>query len=199
MLAILFGVLKKEMEPLSDEELIAVFHQTSDNAHVGTLYKRYAHLVFGVCMKYLRDEEAAGDAAMEIFEKLLTDLLKHDVQQFKPWLYILAKNHCLMKLRRQRTDVGRMDNYRNFITAIMEDGEETHLYIEESHEELHEKLILAIEQLKDDQRTCIRLYYFEERSYKEIEQITGMDDKQVKSHLQNGKRNLKGILTGNNG
>ena len=199
MLAIFSGIFKKDKEPLSDEELIAIFRRTSDNTYVGTLYKRYAHLVFGVCMKYLRDEEAAGDAAMEIFEKLLTDLLKHDVQQFKPWLYTLAKNHCLMKLRRQRTDAGRMDGYRDFITEIMEDGEETHLYIEESRQEMYEKLTLAIEQLKDEQKTCIHLYYFEERSYKEIEQITGMDDKQVKSHLQNGKRNLKGILTGNNG
>jgi len=196
VLAAIFGIGKADRSPQTDEELIHAFRFTWDNIHVGVLYERYAHMVFGVCMKYLRDEAAAGDAAMEVFEKLLYELKRHDVQQFKPWLYTLAKNHCLMKVRKDRTDAGRLNGYKKFVTEIMEDGEETHLYRADEKESVYLKLELALEQLKEEQRACIHLYYFEDKSYKEIELITGMDDKQVKSHLQNGKRNLKLILTG---
>lgn len=198
LLTILFGLGKKSPTPLSDEELVALYKNTGNNIHIGTLYKRYTHLVLGVCMKYLKDAEAANDAAMEIFEKLLIDLKRHDVQQFKPWLFTLSRNHCLMKLRKQKTEAGRLDGYEYFLQDIMEEDASMHLLYEGDEKELLlEKLTLAIEQLKEEQKQCIRLFYFEERSYKEIEEMTGLDDKQVKSYLQNGKRNLKLMLTGN--
>src|SRR5688572_15955898 len=63
------------------------------------LLQRYTLLLLGVCMKYLKDEEEAKDAVQQIFLKVITELPKYMVDYFKSWLYMVARNHCLMKIR----------------------------------------------------------------------------------------------------
>lgn len=136
-------------------------------------------------MKYLRDEDEAKDAVMAIFEKLMTDLKKYKIEFFRAWLHMVAKNHCLMKLRQGKKHVSFMDN------KPMESNAEWH---REEKIELESKLNLlesAIQELDDHQKTCIKMFYLEEKSYQEITDHTGFDFNQVKSYIQNGKRNLK--------
>ena len=157
---------------------------------LGLLFKRYTHLVFGVCLKYLKDEDESKDAVMQVFEKLVTDLKKYPVENFKSWLHTVAKNHCLMQLRSQK---GR--HFQSF------PGDEEGLEIVESYTALHpgnegkeEKLVLmekAIQALNDEQRTCVQLFFLEEMSYQEVSLKTGYSLLQVKSYIQNGKRNLR--------
>ncbi len=175
----------------TDLELIALYKGSNDNACIGELFKRYTHLVFGICMKYLKDEDDAKDAVMNIFEKLPEDLKKHDIAQFKPWLFSVARNHCLMDLRntasKQTKDLEMARDYE----TIMETDTELHLDKEQALNDLE----AAIKELKTEQKVCVELFYLQEKSYQEVADITGYDLNKVKSAIQNGKRNLKILMT----
>lgn len=184
---------------LSDENLLLKYKQTKDTKYVGELYQRYTHISFGVCMKYLKNEEDAKDAVMQIFEKLMTDLLKHQVDFFQGWLHTYLRNYCLMQLRKpKKTSHFSNEQELNNSSAVVETQDEQHLEEKEILEENIERLEAAIGQLKDGQKQCVELFYLEEKSYEEITDITGYDYKKVKSYIQNGKRNLK-ILMSKNG
>jgi RNA polymerase sigma factor (sigma-70 family) len=166
--------------------LIAAYKQSSDLKILAQLYQPYLDLLYGVCLKYLGEPETAKDAVMDLFEELAQKLLKHEVAHFKGWLYTLAKNHCLMKLRSSgRTRVQSVD------PESMQSAEELHLTDKVEQEEQFDRLETCMEKLPDDQRTAIRLFYLENKSYKEIETATGMEWSKVRSHIQNGRRNLK--------
>jgi RNA polymerase sigma-70 factor (ECF subfamily) len=145
-------------------------------------------------MKYLQNEERAKDAVMEVFEKVLADLRRHDVEEFRPWVYTVAKNHCLMGLRKEKSLILKHEDFVHFTTEIMESDESVHLN-GAAAPEMDKALYAAIDKLKDDQRECVRMFYFEKLSYEEIQDQTGYTYNEVKSHLQNGKRNLKLQLT----
>ena len=90
---------RSNIEKLSDRELISRFQKTEDNRFVGVLYKRYAHLVFGVGLKYLKNEEQAKDMSMQVFEKLIDKLKTQSIDNFKSWLHVMTKNECLRAIR----------------------------------------------------------------------------------------------------
>jgi len=142
-------------EQYSDANLLDLYKKNKDTKWLGFLFERYALLVFGVCMKYLKQVNDAQDATQQVFEKAFSEIQKYEVVYFKSWIYSIAKNHCLMQLR----------------------GKEH-----------------ALQEISHDQKICIELFYFQKLSYKEIEQKTGYSFQQVKSHIQNGKRNLRIIL-----
>ena len=176
----------------SDAELIVKYRNSGDSAYIGELFQRYTHLVFGVCMKYLKDMEGSRDAVMEVFEKIMSELKRHEVENFKPWLYFVAKNHCLMKLRKESSMHSHKDGYNKFFTDFVESEDAAHLMNGKAEEEqVHDFLRSGIENLREEQKHCIVLFYFENKSYEEIAGSTGYSLMQVKSFLQNGKRNLK--------
>jgi RNA polymerase sigma factor (sigma-70 family) len=169
-----------------DQELIAAYRQTSDLKVLAELYQRYIDLLFGVCIKYLGEREAAKDAVMEIFELLAQKLLKHEVTHFKGWLYTLARNHCLMQLR-SSTRV----KIQSFDPELMQTAEDLHLTEVQENEARLLRLSKCLETLSTEQKATVSLFYLENKCYKEIETITGLDWNKVRSHIQNGRRNLK--------
>lgn len=175
----------------SDPELIGEYKATQDRTLVGILYKRYAHLVLGLCFKYLKDEDEAKDAVMHIFEKLMADLLKHEVTYFKSWLYTFSKNHCLMVLRNRQSKLKKEMELKAHASSFMETEPDWHLKSHEAKEQELSALEQAIGELNEAQQNCIRLFYLQEKSYQEVSQITGYTMNEVKSFIQNGKRNLK--------
>ena len=175
---------------LSDKELIAEYKKSGDKIFVGILYKRYSHLVMGLCMKYLKDEDDAQDAVINIFTKLFDDLLKHNIEYFKSWLYTFTKNHCLMNLRSAQTKLKRDLAYSADVKTVMEISEEMHLNANKREQE-YVALEKALSELNDEQRACVELFYMKDKSYNEIAELTGYSVNNVKSYIQNGKRNLK--------
>ena len=178
---------------LSDEALVKSYRQNGDMAVLGELYQRYTGLVFGVCMKYLKNEDDSKDAVMQIFEKLTINLKKHEVNNFRSWLHVLTKNHCLMWLRaeknRHRKDIQDINLEKNVeFVYYLHHNDENH------REEDLENLKTAITSLPDGQKQCIELFYLYEKCYKEIVEITGFELKKVKSYIQNGRRNLKNYI-----
>jgi RNA polymerase sigma factor (sigma-70 family) len=169
-----------------DQELLASYQRSKDLTILGTLYQRYMELIYGVCLKYLGEPETAKDAVMAIFEELAQKLHKHQVTHFKGWLYTLARNHCLMQLRSaKRIRTNELDPDR------MQMPEDLHLNgVLEKEGEL-DKLSKCLDTLSAEQKTAIELFYLQNKPYKEIEGITGLDGNKVRSTIQNGRRNLK--------
>lgn len=176
-------------EKLTDQELIDAYKRTGDVETLGVLYARYFHLVYGVCLKYLEDKEESQDAVMQIFEKLLSELPKFEVRNFGSWLHVLTKNYCLMQLRASRAENRQLEKYSREKIVEFEHYEHPSEKITiETHLEVMAK---CIEQLPEEQKKCVDLFYIKEKSYREIVEIAGYELKKVKSHLQNGKRNIK--------
>ena len=201
----LFCILAIHLEPihrassLPDSELLRSFKETNDSSIVGILFKRYTHLVIGVSMKYLRDEDEAKDCVMEIFEKLLTDLNRHEITNFKSWLHTVTKNHCLMKLRKAKRKF--VPQHGSFETNLEVVEMNLLLHPEDSNEKENMLTLMerGIQQLNDDQRKCVELFYLDQKSYQEIVDLTGYTMLNVKSYIQNGKRNLKIFMEKNHG
>lgn len=174
----------------TDEVLIARYRESGHSFFFGELYKRYTHLVFGLCMKHFRDEEESKDMVMNIFEKLMHKLQTEDVKHFKSWLYIVAKNECLMQLRRNKK-LETNPLFEEKTGDLMESGDVMHLNEETGKEEILQMMEAGIKMLSEGQKICIELFYLQQKSYQEVSDMTGYTVNEVKSHIQNGKRNLK--------
>ena len=179
-------------ETQTDNEILLLYKKSGDLALIGKLFTRYTSLAYGVCLKYLKDRELARDAVMQVFEKLISTLKSHEVDNFKGWLYVTARNHCLMELRSKKGKfmVEISPNFVEYEFLL-------HQEVDESLEEDLEKMEDCINKLIEGQQQCVRLFYLEEKCYKEIVGATGFDMNQVKSFIQNGKRNLKICMEGN--
>ena len=184
-------VLLSEIKNLTDLELIARYKSSGDNSIVGILFERYTHLVFGVCMKYLKDEDEAQDAVMQVFEKLLSDLKKHSVDNFKGWLYMVSRNHCLMHLRGSKSLLEKQKEFKKDAPVFMESWNDEHLDNKNSKETTLTKLEDCIKKLNEKQRISVDLFFIKEKCYQEVADETGFSMNDVKSFIQNGKRNLK--------
>ena len=170
----------------SDTELVLLYRESGDLKVLGELYQRYMELVYGVCLKYLKEPELAQDAVMQIFEELVSKLKKHEVDNFRGWLHQVAKNYCLMQLRTPK-------NLKTVALPplLVQNEEDVHLNGVMEKEENFQKLEKCIASLSDEQRTMIKLFYLDGKCYNEIVEITGLEWNHVRSSIQNGRRNLK--------
>lgn len=185
---------KNKYTDWEDPQLILAYRAELDTIYIGVLFERYSHLIFGVCMKYLKDEEQAKDATMQLFEVLTDKLKTHEVQHFQSWLHRVCRNYCLMQLRKAQSRQRHTPAITYEQQQLVESDPDWHL----DHDETQESNLLndAIAQLNEDQRTCVTMFYLKEMSYKEITDSTPYSYNEVKSHIQNGKRNLKKLLSG---
>ncbi|HEY1163709.1 MAG TPA: sigma-70 family RNA polymerase sigma factor [Chitinophaga sp.] len=176
------------MQDATDADLIREYKATGKLEFLAALYQRYMNLVYGVCLRYF-DETASKDAVMQIFEELIPKLQQHEVQNFKSWLHVLTRNHCLMKLRAMKPKEGRVVSIED--RPIMESEEILHHENGFSLEGRLQAMEQCLETLPAEQQKSVQLFYLQEKSYREVAEMTGYDMKKVKSYIQNGKRNLK--------
>ncbi|MEO8821625.1 MAG: sigma-70 family RNA polymerase sigma factor [Ginsengibacter sp.] len=174
---------------ITDAELLQNFDNDHDNKWLGILLPRYTLLLLGVCMKYLKDEEEARDCVQQIFLKVINELRKYKVDYFKSWIYMIAKNHCLMKLRDHKNKMVQLSDQ---VAATF--NLETDKISMVEKDLLLQKMEVAINNLNVEQQQCVKLFYLEKKSYSAVAEITGFTMMQVKSYLQNGKRNLKLLM-----
>lgn len=156
---------------------------------LGNIYYKYIHLVYGICLKYLKNRESAQDAVMRIFEKLTIEAIRQEIVHFKNWLYIVSKNYCLSELQKQNIEDERFKNWEEEEKQILKSGFEINPIDEASR--ISETLQNCLNTIDLPQKDCIQLFYFKRKSYREISSILKMDEKKVKSNIQNGKLNLK--------
>ena len=185
-------------EEPEDRVLLREYLSKGDLEILGSLYSRYMHLVYGICLKYLQNRDDAEDAVMEIFEKLIVEIEKHEVNNFKSWLYVLSKNFCLMKIRSEKSRDRKIDLWAKEHEESVESQPKMHP-IDENRPDENSILAECIEKLKAEQKDCIQLFYYQNWSYRQIAEILHIEEKKVKSHLQNAKRNLKICLEDQHG
>ena len=176
---------QRHYNDIGDSEILQRYYNENDNEWLGILLQRYTMLLLGVCMKYLKNEEDAKDSVQQVFLKVINDLPKYKVEYFKSWLYMVAKNHCLMRLR----DKGKYNVEINeqVLAAADEPGNSAAIE-KEYHLSTMEQ---ALQLLNDEQKVCVSLFYLQKQTYQQIAGSTGFSTMQVKSYIQNGKRNLK--------
>lgn len=184
-------IFRKRNSDYSDAELVYKYQKTQNVKYVGMLFDRYGSMTYGVCLKYLKNVADSQDATVKIFEKILEDLKRMQVKHFKSWLYRVAQNHCLMELRKKKPLTTSIDEIEY---ALQEDVSPNKYHEREIKLSALDK---ALHDLKPDQKKCVLLFYIDELSYKEVAEKTGLTLKEVKSHIQNGKRNLKILLEKN--
>lgn len=173
---------------LTDEQLLNAYRADGDNQWLGYLLQRYTTLLLGVALKYLKEKTQAEDAVQQVFIKVLTHLPKEEILNFKGWLYVLMRNHCLQQLRDKTYNAD--ESVLLQLTDTAADKEDLQ-WEAQTLEQMNE----AIEQLNEEQKRTIVLFYLKKCSYEQITEQTGYSFMQVKSYIQNGKRNLKTILS----
>jgi RNA polymerase sigma-70 factor (ECF subfamily) len=183
----LMKLISENIEPINlDEQLITGYKESGDLLVLGKLYGQYMPLVYGVCLKYFKDEEESKDAVMQIFEELIHKLKAHEVKNFKSWLYVLSRNFCLMELRkRQKHTIVNIDDQFMELESLQhhENSDQKEWYLN--------ALERCMETLSDEQKISVNLFYLQQQCYTEVAQNTGFELNKVKSYIQNGKRNLK--------
>jgi len=175
---------------LTDQELLEQFYADHNNEWLGILLQRYTLLLLGVSMKYLKNEEEAKDSVQQIFLKVIQELQKYKVEYFKSWLYMVAKNHCLMRLRDRHTK-GTSEINERLVATADEETDRQALLLNDHTLSLMEA---SLKELNTEQQQCVTLFYLEKKSYQEVSDETGFNMLQVKSYIQNGKRNLKILI-----
>ncbi len=178
--------IRQKTSSVPDSELLIQYKVSGDVQILGELFSRYTSLIYGVCLKFLKDRDDSKDAVMQVFEKLVQTLRNHEIENFKSWLYVTSRNHCLMHIRSRK---GKMTEAIS--DNLMESDLILHLEEEPELEGNLSKLETCIQLLINEQKKCVELFYLEQKCYKDITGLTGFDLNQVKSFIQNGKRNLK--------
>ncbi len=171
---------------MTDSELLDNYRKSKDERLLGTLLDRYTLLLLGVCMKYLKDEEQAKDAVQQVFAKAIVELRKYDVTYVKSWLFMIAKNHCLMQLRNKNHQTTALE----FDVADESDDLQSRIHLQQK-DQMIDLMHEGLAQLNDQQRQCIAAFYLHKKSYREIAEVEGISLMQVKSAIQNGKRNIR--------
>ena len=186
------GILKSIQTSLTDADLLALYRQDQQQEILAQLFLRYNDLMYGTCVKYLGDQEAAKDAVMNIYHELQQKLANQNIDNFKSWLHVVTKNHCLMQLRKNKKFPTT-----HFDAQIMQSEDFSHLESVFEKERQLDKLSLCMQKLNEEQRQTVRLFYLENKCYNEISVTTGFDWNKVRSLVQNGRRNLKNCMEDN--
>ena len=185
--------LFKKKEYLSDEELLADYRKSGNKDLFADLFKKHVSTVYGTCLFYLQDKDEAQDATMQLFEKLMPDLKSRDINNFKAWLSFVVRNHCISLIRKNKTSSKNIKSYYEF------EYEDTTYEAEEKIGSVSDDVLLqemknSLPKLKEKQKQCVALFYLQNKSYQDIAQETGFSLNEIKSHIQNGKRNLKLLI-----
>lgn len=185
--------LFKKKEYSSDEELLKHYKQTGNKELFADLFKKHVSVVYGSCLFYLQDKDEAQDATMQLFEKLMLDVNNREIDNFKGWLSFVVRNHCISIIRKNKSQTKNIKSYYEFeYEAPNSDTEEKINSV--SDDEMLINMQLCLPKLKENQRLCVELFYLKNKSYQDIATETSFTLNEIKSYIQNGKRNLKLLL-----
>lgn len=185
--------LFKKKEYNSDEELLKHYKQSGNKELFADLFKKHVTVVYGTCLFYLQDKDEAQDATMQLFEKLMLDINNREIDNFKGWLSFVVRNHCISLIRKNKSQTKNIKSYYEF-EYNAPDYEQEEKINSVSDDVLLENMKECLPKLKENQRICVELFYLKNQSYQDIANETNFSLNEIKSYIQNGKRNLKLLI-----
>ena len=174
---------KKGWYALSDEELVELYKQQLDQEFLSTVFTRHISTLFGICMKYLKNEADAKDMVQQLYEQVCKYLPNSTIKKFDAWLYTVAKNACINFLDKRKDCFIDIES----VTEIEDENRGDFLEAERTYD----KVNFCIEKLIGGQKTVIELFYFKKYCYREIAEKLAIDWGSVRAMIQNARRNLK--------
>ena len=152
------------------------------------LYEIYAERVFRTCIRILGDRAAAEDQVHDVFLRVFEQIGRFDGRaRFSTWLYRLAVNHTLNRLRKQKRRSSKLVEFALPTTAPARESPDRALLRREEGD--HVQALLA--GLKPDHRAILVLREIEELGYAEIAKILGIAKGTVMSRLHRARQELK--------
>jgi RNA polymerase sigma-70 factor (ECF subfamily) len=156
----------------------------------GQLMHRYAGAVYNLAYRMLGDAQDAEDASQEIFLRAYTRLTSFDrTRRFSTWLLSIASNYCIDRLRRRRFAWLTLDDVAFALPSHERGPERSALEREE-----RDRVQAALRRLPDHYRLVLVLRYWQEMSYNEIAEVTGLTESALKTRLHRARHMLAEAL-----
>ncbi len=159
-----------------------------DTAAFAILVNKHKDMVFTICVKIVRKaedaEELAQDVFMKVYEKL--DTFRGDAR-FSTWLYRIAYNAAISKTRKRRLEVEALDDFTINNYSVDDVKEELQSIDKEEQQAL---LKTAMKTLSDDDYLIIKLFYLKELPVKDISEITGLSQANIKVKLHRIRKKI---------
>lgn len=175
------------VENICDNDLIRLYIETENRTYFDKLYERYIPLMYGLCLKYLKNQQDAKDAVVFLYEDLSIKIKKYEITNFRNWLFSVTKFYCFSLLKDKSNEITIDFNvdFMEFdkVDTLLEESEQDEFKIKALNE--------CLSKLPEPQKVCIEAFYYNNKSYVEIVEDTNYNIKSVKSYIQNGRRNLK--------
>jgi RNA polymerase sigma-70 factor (ECF subfamily) len=173
----------------ADDQLIVAQIVSGDKGLFRILVQRHEQAVYGMGISFFRNAEDAADFTQEVFLKAFRSLSHFQGRsRFSTWLYRVAYNTAVNGIRRQR-EYRSLAEEEKIPDAATPEGELLRAAAREAVRE-------AAGDLPERYRICVDLFFFYERSYQEIESITGYPVNTIKSHIFRAKKLLRDKLEG---
>lgn len=157
------------------------------------LVERYQHFVFTVAFKILRSREEAEEAAQDVFVKVYKTLNSYEKKsKFSTWLYTVTYRTAIDIARKKQLLTDSIDDD----TIFLQIETAAHNPLEEVQQsDLQAQLQLAIKQLRSEDAALITLFYLNEKTVKEISEITGLTETNIKTKLHRTRELLRAHLS----
>lgn len=174
-----------------DADILADLQAGDTAAAFNALLERYETKVFRLCLSMLHDTSLAQDVAQEVLLRVWRHLNRYDAQSgaFSTWIYAIARNQCLSTLSKQRLAWASLDD-----TEVSQQVAQISAATEINDAASLAWLRSLVQALPTAQRSCLTLYYFEERSVTEVATLLDLPEGSVKTHLHRARQALHRAL-----
>lgn len=176
-----------------DTELVELYKKNPDTSLIEELYNRYSKRVYWWALKFLGNRLEAEEMVHDIFAAMMSGMLDlyqaREGAKFSSWLYRCVGNQCMKIVRKRNEVIFNQVEVVDVPEALIID-----LEVEVIAKEWNEQLTSALNRLNQMQRVCCMRFYWDGMRYDEIAEELGITHDQVRSHLQNGLRNLRIIF-----
>ena len=178
------------MQPDTTDDILVQRILKGDRPAFRMLVNRYQNLVFTLVLRIVGTREEAEEIAQDVFMKVYSNLSSFEGKaKFSSWIYRIAYNTALTKIRNQRPDISSLDNEKTADAMTNKVGSVVYNDAEKTFRV--EYVSKAINMLEPEDATVITLFYLSEQSIDEIAQILNIEPNAAKVRLHRARKKLR--------